>query len=84
MCSFNDKLHLKKGKNVRSTYTLGLHSGHAAWLSGSGKIAQGAINFAAWTTPVRLPVLMERTPVIIVLSKKNELAAYRMRLRKPG
>ena len=58
--------------------------GHAAWLSGSGKIAQGAINFAAWTAPVRLPVLMERTPVIIILSKKNVLAAYRMRLRKPG
>ena len=53
-------------------------------LSGSGKIALGAINFAVWTAPVRLLVLMERTPVIIILSKRNVLAAYRMRMRNPG
>ena len=69
MCTFNDKPHLKKGKCQVNIYPW--YPGHAAWLSGSGKIAQGAINFAAWTAPVRLPVLMERTPVIIILSKKT-------------
>ena len=69
MCTFNDKLHMKK---VKCQVNICPWSpGHVAWLSGSGKIAQGAINFAAWTAPVRLPVLMERTPIIIILSKKR-------------
>ena len=48
------------------------------------KVAHGAINFAAWTAPMRLPLLMEMTLLIIIRWRKIVLAAYRMWLQTPG